>query len=139
MERYAKWLKKNEVSLQEMLELSDEYDEKESDETIKEYIKTRVWYKENKTINQCLEEMEEGDQDIEQSISLTKRILDLREEVLNLYTSKGDKAGITKTEKEIVNSKDELTSHLESKKIRPKVKFFLKNFEPNSLVQDLIK
>jgi len=144
MEIYSKWLKENEKSLKEMLELSDVYNDAvcpdgELPQSAIEYLKTRDWYKENKTIKECLKRLESADKNVDESISLTNQIIKLREDMLGMYKRKGDNAGIETTKKEIEESKSEIEKYKRVKKIRPIIKAYFEKQEKKSLVQDLIK
>jgi predicted DNA-binding protein YlxM (UPF0122 family) len=140
MEKYAEWLKKNDESLKEMLNLSDEYNVSEtelSDDSIK-YLKTRSWYKDNLTVSKCIKELISGDSSVDEGISLTKRILALQEDKLKLYETKKDKKGVEESQKEIEDSKKELENYKLAKKLRPKIKVYLQSQDQKITIKELI-
>lgn len=139
VKRYSDWLIKNYDKLEEMeqvetiVSLGDEI----TDE-IKAYIKTRSWYKKNNNIDSCLDQLKSGDRDLDENISLTKKIIKLQEDKLSLYKRKNDKKGIDETLKEISNSNKELDEYTRAGKMRPKIKIFLEKQDKMTLIQNLI-
>lgn len=130
MEGYSKWLKKNEVSLREMLEISDIYNDSLDGglpQKIVDYIKTRVWYEENKTVDKCIKTLIEGDTDIQSQIRIQKELLGLKKRSNQI----GGNYDIQKDEEEL----DEMISQ---SKMRPQIRTWLGQQTKTELIQNLI-
>lgn len=107
MKIYSEWLTRNSEQLEIMLNLDDFYPgsgnvvtftEEES-----EYIKSRAWYKDNKTIKECLNISEEVISDRKQIISLTYNLI-------SLYKQKGNSVKeIKENTEKIEESEKEIT------------------------------
>ena len=144
MGRYAEWLKRNDSSLKEMLNLSNVYNDVicpdgELPESAIEYLKTREWYTSNKSIKDCLKGLESGNKDIDENISLTSQIIKLRQDMIGMYKRKGDNDGLETTKREIEESTAELEKYKSAKKIRTIIKAYFEKQDKNSLVKDIIK
>lgn len=130
MEGYSKWLKKNEVSLREMLEISDIYNDSLDGglpQKIVDYIKTRVWYEKNKTVDKCIKTLIEGDTDIQSQIRIQKELLSLKKRSNQI----GGNYDIQKDE-------DELDEMISQSKMRPQIRTWLGQQTKTELIQNLI-
>lgn len=135
MSDYAKWLKKNELALKEMLELSDVYiDPMDGDDMPKQmvdYVKTRSWYEKNLTVGQCLSEMSKGDSDIQENIKLHKELISLKRRSVQL--------GGKYTSDDIEKEEKELSDLLSVQKMRPLIGDWLRKKSKNDLIQTIVK
>lgn len=137
MEIYSKWLKSNEDSLKEMIELSDVYpgiDCSSSDilsEKVVDYIKTRSWYEDNLTVTNCISKMTKGDFDVEKEITLLKEIISLKK--------RSSQIGGKFTSEDIEKDELELKEIISGSKLRPQIKDWFKKQDSSVNIQSLIK
>lgn len=99
MEEYAKWLKRNENDLKDMLSIDEVYYESEiiltQDEI--ERAKKYKWYKENLTIKECIKASTKGVENVKERISINKKLVDLYKMDLSKYSE-----SLNKSESEIL-------------------------------------
>jgi hypothetical protein len=142
MSKYAAWLTKNEVSLKEMETISplpdEEIDTNLNEETIS-YLKTRSWYKDNLKVSNCIEQLKSGDNDVDNNIHISKRIIELYKQKLDLHNRKGDTLGANECLKGISESEEEIEEYKKAKKVfRPKIKLFLEAQDKNLKIKEII-
>jgi len=126
MEGYAKWLKRNKEELEIMLNLDPIYVGKgiEFTEEETEFVKSRAWFKENKTIKECLNLSLEVISDKKQAISLSNKIIDL-------YRKKGN------SEKEIEETESEIKEYESGIEFRKKLNRWFTDQDMNVKIQDV--
>lgn len=131
MEEYTKWLKKNQVSLKEMMELSDIYNDSldgDLPQKIINYVKTRIWFEKNETVANCIKTLIDGDNDIKKQIHLQKELLNLKKRANQI----GENHNIQKDQEDL----DEMISQ---SKMRPQIRTWLEKQNKTELIQKIIK
>jgi hypothetical protein len=131
MTGYANWLKKNEVALKEMTELSDVYNDSLDGglpQKMIDYVKTRSWFEKNETVANCIKTLIKGDNDIDQQIKLQKELLNLKKRANQI----GGNHNIQKDQEEL----DEMLSQA---KMRPQIRTWLETQNSTELIQNIIK
>jgi hypothetical protein len=128
MKDYTEWLTRNDKALKEMLSLSDYYkDDTVVDITLSpdeiNWMKSRLWYEENMTIDKCLKGSIEGQSKDDEAISINKQLITLYRTNLSKY---GDQ--LKESEREIDNIK----------KWRRNVNRWLQNQDSDKKIQSLI-
>jgi hypothetical protein len=129
---YAVWLEKNKKALDEMenIQFLDDTSLELNEELI-DYIKTRDFYKENKTISVSLSLMLDADTNILEQITLTKEILNLM---------KSAKGGVYNEKIKIQT--DELYNYENELKKRHRIENYLASLkiqdDENNYIQDFI-
>lgn len=111
MGEYSKWLTRNEKALEEMVNLDDFYKAAKVEFSQEEldWIKSKEWYKKNKTISDCIKSSNKGMDDDMERISINKQLVNLYKDpkVSSKYVSDLEKSlgEIKEDEKSITTRK----------------------------------
>ena len=128
MKAYSDWLTKNKEQLDVMINLDDEYKGNDVlfvDEEI-EYIKSRDWFEENKSVKDCLYESRNRLSEFDEMITINERIV-------TLYRQKGDsEKEIEECEKSIEDTKNQI-------KLRKRIHNYLDSLDQNKSIQEEFK
>jgi len=135
MDGYNEWLAENKDKLDEMKNVThlkdgdiSEFKAEDLSEEESDYLKTRFWYKKNKTINECLMNLNEGNNDIEKLLKNYKQMIDLK------YSSKSENHLKT-----VKKDEEEFSKLKKEQEIRSKIELFLLSIEDKSeLIQNII-
>ena len=131
MKNYSEWLSKNDDVLKKINSIEYMIEEGNVlDTSTLEFLKSRNFFKDNKTVKICKSELIDGTNKTHERIDLTQKIINLKEKQIQL--------GQTQYVDEILNDKKDLEKEKESLKLRAKIKVFLDKQDENSLIQDLI-
>ncbi len=127
MKKYTEWLEINKEELEIMVNLDNFYDEPNFEFTQEEidYIKTRGWYKENKTIKECLKSSNNFISDREEVISINKKLI-------KLYELKSDAENIENSKKDIEDNEKQIFD-------RKRINKWLMSQDVDSKIQDLLQ
>ena len=127
MKKYTEWLEINKEELEIMVNLDNFYDEPNFELTQEEidYIQTRGWYKDNKSIKECLKSSNGF-------ISDRNEIISINNKLIGLYGQKNDEAEIKKCEKDIEKSEQEILD-------RKRINKWLMSQDGDSNIQDLLQ
>jgi len=147
MEEYAKWLKRNEKELEEMVNLEEDYYKVSKAKRPKpgkmpftaheiKWIKGRSWYTENQTVKKCLVESENGLKEDEKSIDICDQIIKLAKRGIEINTDETKKK---EYRNKIAESEQEKEEIIECKPIRRKLNEWLKYQTPSVKIKTLIK
>jgi hypothetical protein len=119
MEGYAKWLKRNKEELEIMLNLDPIYVGKgiEFTEEEKDFIKSRPWFKENKTVKECL--------------NLSLEVISLNNQLIDLYRKRGN------SEKEIEEVESKIKKYESEIEFRKKLNRWFNEQDMNVKIQDV--
>lgn len=127
MKKYSDWLEINKDELEIMKNLDNCYDEPifEFTQEEKDYIKTRSWYKENKTIKESLKASNGFVSDRNEIISINNKLI-------KLYTQKGDESEAEKAREDIKNCEQEIFE-------RKRINKWLMSQDGDSQIQDIFE
>jgi len=129
MENYAKWLKDNEQKLIDLVNMKEiEFIPNQLDDNTKNWIKDKTWYKNNDTVESCLNLSEKVSKENGDNTQL-----DLYDQLMPLYNT--DKSRFVK---EIEDSKIDIEKLKENIKNRNKVNNWLKSQTQTDKIQTLI-
>ena len=137
MSEYSEWLKRNGKALQEMINLDDFYksvDIKFSEEELK-WIKSREWYKENKTIEKCFKSSKSAISDDEEAVSLNKQLIKLYDRSMSLSWSA---LGETKHQPALDKAHAEIAEIGRNVSTRKKLHNWFEKQDNKSKIQDII-
>ncbi|MEN6291922.1 MAG: hypothetical protein ABFD07_07910 [Methanobacterium sp.] len=125
MTAYTDWLTKNKEQLDIMINLDEEYKGEDvlfSEEEVEE-IKSKDWFKNNDTVSKCLSASEKSLSGCDERISLS-------EQLIGLYTRKGD------SEKEIEETKTDIENTLKEKKFRKRLHNYFYTLDLEKPIQE---
>lgn len=127
MKLYSEWLERNEAELEEMINLDDFYKSPKVEFTEDEisWIKSKDWYKENKTIAQCFKELESRkEKDLE--------IISINKQLIGLYNKSGGyKSELEKAVDDISNTENDILK-------RKKVHNWFDSLDKETKIQEVI-
>lgn len=127
MKLYAEWLERNEEALEEMINLDDFYKAPKVEFTEEEisWIKSKDWYKENKTIAECFKESEKRkEKDLE--------IISINKQLIGLYNKSGGyKSELEKAVADISNTESDILK-------RKKVHNWFDSLDKKTKIQEVI-
>lgn len=129
MKSYTEWLERNQVALEQMLALDDFYDAPTIDfsEEETEWIKSRGWYKENKSVSECLDSSLSAVGGNNQLKSTTKQLI-------NLYKQSGD----SKYDKDLEEAQQKLDQYDIEDFTRKKLNKYLESLDKEKSIQECL-
>ena len=128
MKEYTEWLERNQAALEEMLALDDFYDTPtiEFSEEETEWIKSRGWYKENKSVSECLD----------RSLSAVgnNQLKSTTKQLINLYKQSGD----SKYDKDLEEAQQKLDQYDIEDFTRKKLNKYLESLDKEKSIQECL-
>jgi hypothetical protein len=129
MKDYSEWLSRNSEQLKIMINLSNVYPGEDSgylQSTHIEWIKSKDWYKENKTISECLN----ISQDL---INSDNKLHSISKELISLY-----KTNLSKYGDKIKKEQDSVKKLQKDIELRSHINFWLQSQEQNQKIQSVL-
>lgn len=129
MEAYSVWLKRNHEQLEIMKNLDDFYDEPTfvlTEDDIN-WIKTKAWYLDNKSISDCIELSVKGFNTDEEKLSINKQLV-------KLYKESGD----SKYDDDLKKSLEEIEGHDNNTFRRKRANKWMETLDREKTIQEFV-